>query len=322
MKTVSFVSVAAILTLGACSHYSEDLASLEGKIGQAPAPIAVMAMEADPQNIAPAAGGPVSMETLNAALAREYYEMARYENDTAFDYKAAKLYTTKAKMAAEGKLVVPSKVSAFDVPRESAGDLNAAREELISALKTQNTAENQTALAIAQARYECWLERADEAADETHYASCKDEFEQAMAQIVAPAAGVATPTAYDVGFAANSAVLDEASKNTVAYLANFMMSPENAAYSANLTGFTMAAQGEFAQKLTNNRVIAVRDALVERGVDAARLNPLISAGAPGAGDAALSTGKVQVLLNAPVISATTTEFVATPPREVPVDAGN
>lgn len=317
MKTVSFISFAALLALGACSHYSDDLASLEGKVAK-PAPMAVASTyPIDPQNIAPAAGTAPN-QTLNATLAGEYFTMARFENDKAYDYKAAKFFTGKAKQAAEGKLVVPSKVSAFDIPAENQGELNAARGELITALKTQNTPENAQALAVAQTRYECWLERAEEAADEAHYSTCKSEFQAAMAQLVLPAAGnPSAATAYDIGFAANSAVMDESSQKSVAYLVNFLKAPENAPYTANLTGFMAAAQGEFAQNLTNARITAVRNALVEGGVEAARLNPLISAGAPEG-----VAGKVQVLLTAPTNSAnpnvqTTTTYVPITPVQVP-----
>lgn len=316
MKTVSFISFAALLALGGCSHYSDDLASLEGKVSK-PAPTTLAASyPVEPQNIAPAAGM-ASNQTLNATLASEYFTMARFENDKAYDYKAAKYYTGKARQAAEGKLVVPSKVSAFDIPADKQGELNAARGELIAALKAQNTPENAQALAVAQTRYECWLERAEEAADEAHYSSCKSEFEAAMAQLVLPAAGnPASATAYDINFAANSAVMDESSQKSIAYLVNFLKAPENTAYNANLTGFMSAAQGEFAQNLTNARVTAVRDALIEGGVQAARLNPLVSAGAPDA-----VAGKVQVILSAPASAnpnvQTTTTYTPITPVQVP-----
>jgi outer membrane protein OmpA-like peptidoglycan-associated protein len=314
MKTVSYLSVAALLVLGACSHYSDELASLEGKVSK-PAP-AVVALSTEPQNIAPAAGNAPSTQTLNATLASEYYNMARFENEKAYDYKAAKQFTQKARMAAEGKLVVPSKVSAFDVPEEKVGELNEARAQLIGALKTQNTPENQTALGIAQCRYECWLERSEEAADEAHYSSCKNEFEAAMAQLVVPASGApAATTAYEIGFSANSAVLDEASKKTIEYLANFLNAPSNLSYNANVTGFAAPAQGEYMQNLANQRVVTVRDALMRSGVDVARLNPLISVD-----PAAATPEKVQVLLvptEAHSNAQTKTEFVPVPRKEVP-----
>ena len=288
MKKINAVSVAALLVLGACSHYSDDLASMDGKYSK---PVQTAAYGTNPQDIAPAAGM-ASNQTLNQTLASEYYTMARYENDTAYDYKAAKSFTQKARMAAEGKLVVPSKVSAYDVPEDKQGELNQARGELITALKTQNTPENASALGTAQARFECWLERSEEASDETHYQSCKSDFQSAMAQLIAPAAGTpAATTAYEIGFSGGSAVLDEGSKKTVSYLSNFLNSVSNETYNVNVTGFTAGPAGAPEQAIANARVIAVRDALAQNGVAASRLNPLISVGAPET-----LADKVQVLL--------------------------
>jgi OOP family OmpA-OmpF porin len=286
MKNITIASVCVLLSLGACSHYNEDLSAMGKKMeGQQ------YAGAFAPQDIAPAAGA-ASGQTLNATLAGEYYTMARYENDKAYDYKAAKIFTQKAKMASNGKLVVPGKVSSFDIPEKWQPELNRARGELISALKTQNTPENASALGTAQARYECWLERAEEAADEAHYQSCKSEFEAAMAQLVMPAAGAPeATTAYDINFAGQSAVLDRHSKSIVQYLANYLNSGSNSTYNVNLTGFMTGAEGSSEQSIINARVIAVRDELIRGGVAAARVNPLISAGAPTE-----MAGKVQALL--------------------------
>lgn len=310
MKTSLVTCLMATLVLGACSHYSDDLASLDKKMAQ-PAPATLAYNTATPQDIAPAAGG--SYGEFSQYLAREYYDMAKYENEKAYDYKAAKNYTKKAVTAAKGQMTVPSKVSAFDIPDEQIGELNDARSRLISALKEQNTPENAATLAKAQCRYECWLERAEEAADESHYANCKNEFEGAMASLMMPAAGTTT---YDVGFGANSAIILPQDAKTIEFVAQFLNDPNNASYEASLTGFSAAAtQGEYADQLVSSRVSAVRDALVAKGIAPERLKPLV---APTA-DAA--NAMVQVALLPPAAeattpySSTTTEFVPVTPTQ-------
>lgn len=319
MKKFVPVSIIALMTLGACSHYSEDLASLEGKIGARQQQIAASyPATTDLQSIAPAAGGAeFSREAFNQTLASEYFTMAKYENEKAYDYKAAKLYTQKAKMASEGKVVVPSKVSAFDVPEEKQGELNEARANLIEALKNQNTPENQRTLGVAQARYECWLERAEEAADDAHYASCKNDFDAAMAQLIVPAAGhpQASAAMYNVGFSANSTQFDAASAQTINSLAAFLNMPENAAYTANLTGFTGMAQGEYAETLANARVIAVRDALAKQGVNAARLSAFVSKEGQ-----ASDNGKVEVSVSAATTATATAPVQVQAPAPTPAPA--
>ena len=292
MKTKLFFSAAAILLLGACSHYSEDLASLESKMSASPA-----VMAAAPQDIAPAAGAMSATAIYKDTLAREFYTMAKSEQEDAYDYKAAKRYTEKVMKAKEGKAVLPSKLSAFDIPAERRAPLEQARADLMAALETKNTAENAQNLAIAQCRYECWLERAEEALDETHYAQCRNDFETAMAQLIAPAAGVygAPAENFDLRFAANSAVMDEASQKLLAHVANVMNAPENAGRTAMISGYMGGIQGEYANTIAAARINAVKTALIERGVNAARLNPAIS---PDAGEA-----KVQVILSAPAAAA-------------------
>ncbi len=307
MKNIStFAVITLALALGACGHYSDDMAALDGAMKSKNTTVAAYTQ---PQDIQPAAG---IAAPLNDYLARDYYEMARYENDKAFDYKAAKMYTQKALTASKGTIVVPSKVSNFDVTEEQAAELNKARSELIAALKEQKSPENQQALAKAQTSFDCWLERAEEAVDEAHYAECKGTFEQSIASLMMPAAGVAAtamPQAYNVEFAQNSNIPDPASANTIEYIAQFLKAPENASYTASLTGFA-TTQGEFATNLVNARVAAVRDALVAKGVTEAKLKPFISSPAT-AMPAGVENRKVEVTLIAPQ-----PEFVPVTPVQV------
>ena len=292
-----------MMTAG-CSHYSQDLSSLDNDMN-AQATVATNAYA--PQDITPAAGGIPGSRAFSEQLAREYYAMAKYENDKAYDYKASKLYTSKAMIASKGNLVVPSKVTAYDLTPARAGELSAARKELITSLKDLNTPENAATLATAQTRYECWLERAEEAADETHYADCKSEFEAAMASLTMPAAGNSL-NAYDIGFAQNTAIIDPAQASTLELIANFLKDPANAGYTATLTGFTAAQQGEFAVSLATTRVNTVREALLTKGIDGAKLNGFLS-------PAVLPEGKVSVALIAPP-SQVTTKFVPVTPHIV------
>lgn len=300
MRYALLTCAALTLALGACSHYSNDLSNLEKEMGTN------VASATAPQDIAPAAGGVGGSRALSQNLAREYYAMARYENDKAYDYKASKLYTKKAVMAAKGQAVTPSKVTSYDVAPEYTAELIAARGDLVTALKDNNIPENANALATAQTRYECWLDRAEEATDGAHFAQCKSEFEAAMAQLVMPAAGVPASQAYDIGFAQNTTVIEPAQVNTLALIANFLNDPANAGYTVTMTGFG-AAQGEFAIKLATNRVNAVRAALQDNGVDGAKLAGLLSPAILPEGAA----GKVNVMLVPPPSQATV--------RFVPID---
>lgn len=253
--------VLSVFTLGACSHYSDDLASLDGVMkSSAGRDYAAVS----PHDIAPAAGGPVATGSINTFLAREYYELARHENDKAFDYKAAKQYTSKAVSARKGQLTAPSKISAYDVPEERVADLTRARADLIAALKSQNTPENAATLAKAQAGFDCWLEQAEEADEASHYAGCQSQFEQSMASLTAPAAGDATAPTYQIGFVPNGVVPDDVSQKLIGDIAHYLLAPENASLALTLNApvdTTGAA-----------RVNAVQNALVANGLPPQRVS--------------------------------------------------
>lgn len=289
MKNVRFLTFALALSLGACCHYKDDLSSLDKKMA---APATQTAFAASPSDIAPAAGGPAT-QTLSQDLAREYYNLAKYENDQAYDYKASAYYTKQAMASSQGKIVVPSKVSSYDIPDTIKPELTNARSELIGALKGANTPENAATLAKAQARYECWIERAEEATEPSHYESCKSEFEAAMASLTMPAAGGTAPTIYDVLFGASTAIVDPNSLTTIDLVSQFLNDPKNAGYTASLTGYGVGGNND---TLTAARVGTLRDSLVARGVDAAKLKPFV---APMGVE---TTNKVQVALIAPEVT--------------------
>ncbi len=291
-----------VLTLAACGHYSDDLASLERKFPEG------QQLASAPHDIAPAAGG-MAQGTLAENLAREYYELARYENATAFDYKSSGEYTKKAKLAMARKVAAPSRVEKYDIPAKYAGELIAARKTLIDALKTQNSPENAGSLARAQSRFDCWVERAEEAVDDTHFANCKAEFEAAMASLTMPAAGAAGAT-YNIDFAANSTLIGDASRKDLDYVASLMNDPANASYRLMLTGYKNATvSGAYADKLTQERLAAAKAAIVGRGVHEARI-------ATSLADVPAESGKVLVTV-APASGATpasaTTTFVPVTP---------
>lgn len=303
MKVLSGLSVLSVLMLGACSHYSEDLSSLDGEMSK---PVTVAsAMKAQPQDIAPAAGGvsghQMSMTTPNTfpqLLAREYYAMAKFENDQAYDYKASKSFTQKALMASKGKTVEPSKISSFDLTPARAAELMQARNELVSALAMQNTPENAQSLAKAQARFECWIDRAEEAANDAHYASCREEFEGAMASLMMPAAG--TPKTFDIAFDQESATISPQAQATLETIATFLQDPANAGYTANVMGVMAQSQQPAAINLTTTRMRALQDALVIKGIAPNRIQSGLSP-AIITGDA--SSGIVRVMMVGPDAAA-------------------
>lgn len=290
----SFTLTAALL-LGACGHYSEDLASLDQQYLKTET--VVVADAAALQNIAPAAGGEYVVATntqaLTQNLARNYYELAKHENNTAFDYRAAKIFTDKALSASKGAAVAPSRVETFDVPQDKVAELNEARNDLVSALKNGMMGGYEQQLAQAQTNFDCWLERAEESSKEEHYAACKEGYQQAMVQLVIPAAGehtigaapantilptnVASATnMYEIAFAGvGDDLVDETAARIIAQAAQFMKTPEGAGYTAIITGYT-ADGAERTRIVATSRALRVREMLMSNGIDSAFIRPQIA----------------------------------------------
>lgn len=286
--SIAILSAATLLLLGACSHYSDDLASLDDVMKAKPQP--VMAAVTTPQEITPAAGmdsvpaAAVPVVPMNEYLARDYYELAKYENDKAYDYKASKNYTEKAMIAAKGERVIPSAISSYDLPDERMAELAEARKRLVMALNEQSSLpENQMALAKAQSGFDCWLERAEEADKESHYADCKTQFEQSMASLMMPAAGSVeapvapavvasippstverTTTVFDIRFVRMGAVPDDASRKNIDAIAQTLNAPENAALKVAVT----APAGDIGTARANS----VRQSLIVKGVAPTRIS--------------------------------------------------
>ncbi len=174
------ILLASVFLLGACDHYSNELASLDGQYKSAP--VQVAATTQDLNAIETAAGGGASTENFNQTLARDYYALARYENDHAMDYKAAQYFTGKAKAATMGKEVQPGNPRQFDIPKDQQAPLIEARSSLVSALQTQRSPQTEPMLAKAVVCYDCWLDQAEEGKTGAA-ATCADSFNQALSNL-------------------------------------------------------------------------------------------------------------------------------------------
>lgn len=182
LKALALVSA---LTLSACGHYSDDLASLEKDFQTGTSP-QQYAMNAQGLNtVTPAAGGAVAAEAVSfsRSLALEYYAMAKYENDELYDYRAAKYYTEKASAAVKGEHVPVGYVGEFKIDEESTTELKQARAELIDAMRFKMLPENYARLAQAQAQYDCWLDQAEEGQKDM---TCRAGFFEALAAVNDP----------------------------------------------------------------------------------------------------------------------------------------
>ncbi len=125
-------------------------------------------------------------ETFSDYLIVEYYNLARYEHNQMYDYKAASHYLKKAEKLASGHMVSPDKVKGAKVPVAYRPELKAARKNLMIAIREYAIPQNRIALALAQTRFDCWIDQAKEWPENPEKLTCKTQFKESMNKLTMP----------------------------------------------------------------------------------------------------------------------------------------
>lgn len=117
----------------------------------------------------------------NQELVREYKEIALFEADEMYDWFDAENHATKGVMAANGKTPLPYDPEnwAIEDPAKMA-ELKSARSELVGILDAGGREMAPHEAAVAQAKYDCWVEQQEEGHQPTHIAACRDTFFAAL----------------------------------------------------------------------------------------------------------------------------------------------
>jgi OOP family OmpA-OmpF porin len=224
----------------------------------------------------------------NRTLVHEYRNYVNHKVNVMFDYTDALHFARKALAAAGGETVMPEPINDWDLTPDQVAELYNARGRLINAfdLGAHDIAPQQAA--IAQARFDCWVEQQEESTPETiHMLTCKSSYMKAISileEMIQPS--VDLPPAIEW---AQEEVIEE----------NPLMRPEDAmylvffdfnSYKLDISGLSVigAVSKEISEnqfraihiighadssgskahnsKLAMARAHAVRDALIERGV--------------------------------------------------------
>lgn len=135
-------------------------------------------------SIAPAAG--YEPQTFKDYLAIEYRNLADYEQNTVYDYKSAKHYIKKVEKLENGQMVAPDHYKSAYLTPEYKAELKFARETLMKSIKDYPYPENRAALALAQTRYDCWLDQAEAWPENPERLTCKQQFNENMGLLYRP----------------------------------------------------------------------------------------------------------------------------------------
>ncbi len=260
------LALAAIVSLSACSTHKFA--------------------EVDALNEANAVGNTFTQE-----LTTNYQALVNSELNNFDDEADALHYSRKGLAAARGDMVMPEPVSDWNLLQGHAEELIVARSRLVNVF-ANGAREMQPALsAYAQVRYDCWIEEQEENFQQDQISSCKSKFMDAIAQLEAatpvapPPAPAPAPQAFDID--PNEPMALENAKYIVFFdWDEYTLNPgaisildaaaaeaqTRSLVSIDLVGHTnTSGSDEYNQKLSMQRANVVRDAMVQRGVDATLL---------------------------------------------------
>lgn len=256
---------ACIIGLGACSNYQAH-------------------SEVKALNEVQAVGSPFTQY-----LAGEYRDFTNRELNEMFDYPDALHFARKGLAAAAGEVVMPEPISDWNLNPQHMEELSTARGRLVVAfdLGAREVAAQQSA--IAQARFDCWIEQQEENWQDNDIAQCKNQFMEAVNALegmVKPAAIPAEPMMpvenVDTGPSEPMKVEDamylvffDFDKSSVATSGESVLDAVGTEVKSrslnvlNVVGHTdRAGSRTYNNRLAMKRANSVRDALIKRGVDA------------------------------------------------------
>ncbi|MCB2101550.1 MAG: OmpA family protein [Rhodobacterales bacterium] len=235
----------------------------------------------------------------DAALAREYRTFALFEADDMRDWPDAAHFGAKALAAARGADVAPERPADWRLPVPEGAVIRAEAARLDGLMERGARTRLPAQAAKAQAGLDCWIEQQEENWQTADIAACRDTFHGAVtaleAALVVPAAATGDPLtrtrvapddpmapdgagamSYTLFFAFDSATLtpeDGATLDAIADTARADMAAGGGGSVRLLVGghADRAGPRSYNGTLSMRRAVAVQRALVDRGVDDARI---------------------------------------------------
>lgn len=245
-------------------------------------------------------------QSFETELAREYRDFFLFEADEMYDWFDADHFAEKALSANAGERVPPEILENWNIEGEEfLRELESARGKLTAALDQGAGEAAPREAAVAQARFDCWVEQQEEGWQWDHIKACKGQFEQAMFELDAalnpPAPAPQAPQTaavpepdyvpvteqLQVYFGFDEAVITPEARTEID---RFIASIEDKSkVEIVVTGHTdRAGPSDYNQALSERRAEAVRAALIEEGLRIRSLEDLNLA-AKGESEPAVAT---------------------------------
>ena len=264
MRTL--VLVAGVSALGACADFNkfDEVSAL---------------------NDASASGSPFTQR-----LTAEYKTFVNSELKDMGDQADALHFSRKGLAAARGDAVMPEPVSDWNLQSAHVTELSSGRARLINVFDLGARELQPDLSAVAQARFDCWIEQQEENFQPDDIAACKKEVLDALQQLEGmmppPAAPVAPPAAPADPFGGvdpNAQMAAENAKYLVFFdfdkydinsgAAAVLDSVANEVRSRQLNGLHVVGHAdksgtnEYNMRLATRRANAIKDGLTSRGIN-------------------------------------------------------
>jgi OOP family OmpA-OmpF porin len=217
------------------------------------------------------------------ALTVEYKAFSQSEVAES-DWYDAEHFADKAKATASGVVAAPEELSDWSLPADKTQEIADARANLVTILDASARSKMPDVAARAQARLDCWIEQQEENHQSDDIQACRQGFRTAYNQLragmdadtaQAEEAPAVTPDAeaqdtWTVTFAFDSAEVDRQARGIIRKAAQ--AARDDQAVDLVVTGYTdSSGASDYNQTLSLRRAEAVRDVLIEMGVDGERI---------------------------------------------------
>ncbi|HEU4839369.1 MAG TPA: OmpA family protein [Micavibrio sp.] len=245
--------------------------------------------EVDALNEAQAVGSPFTQK-----LTSEYRDFVNDEVDSMGDHADGLHFARKGLASARGDVVMPEPLADWNIKSEYMNELSLGRSRLVAVYDLGAREAYPDVSAVAQARYDCWIENQEEDFQPDEINRCKREFLAALEQLEGAMPAAAPPSApapvaepafnvdpnapmevenamYLVFFDWDQSTLGPGAQSVLdavaAEVSKRSLTAVNVVGHADTSGPT-----DYNQKLAQRRANAVRDALIQRGVSANLIN--------------------------------------------------
>jgi outer membrane protein OmpA-like peptidoglycan-associated protein len=198
-----------------------------------------------------------------AALAHGYQEYAE-EKTAAYEWDVADYFATKGLQATQGAELQPEDPAAWNIPAVGMNDFTDARNQLVAAIATARTTQPEEAAAAALA-YDRWVVLGARGQDAVKIQEARERFFTLLGKLSEQATAAPQTSSTVLYFPFDKATLSGSASIALKQLVDYVKSAGD--INIIINGHAdRAGSEEYNMKLSENRALFVRDALLYVGV--------------------------------------------------------